>query len=136
MNSMNTATTASWTRVGVVALATAATLLPAATASAKDGDVVRSGDCSGSTNWKLKAGPEDGRIEVEGEIDSNKTGQTWTWRIVHNGSVSFTGTKQTAGASGSFLVRRTLVDADGADRIVFRAVNPRSDEVCRATLSY
>ena len=136
MTGLTTRTTTRWTRVGVVALATAATLLPAAAAHAKDGDVVKRGSCSGSTDWKLKAGAEDGRIEVEGQVDSNKAGQTWKWRIVHNGSVSFKGSKETAGASGSFEVRRTLVDASGDDRIVFKAVNPRSDEVCRAALTY
>ena len=29
------------------------------------GDVIRRGNCSGSSDWKLKLSPEDGRIEVE-----------------------------------------------------------------------
>ena len=32
-------------------------------ASAKDGDIIRRGDCTGATDWKLKLSPEDGRIE-------------------------------------------------------------------------
>jgi hypothetical protein len=125
-----------WTRVGVLALVTAATLLPAAAANANDADVVKRGSCSGSTDWKLKASPDDGRIEVEGQIDSNKAGQSWNWRLVHNGSLSDKGTKTTAAPSGSFEVRRVLVDVKGTDTIVFKAVNPKSDEVCRASLSY
>ena len=42
--------------------------LPAGVA-AKDGDVIRTGSCSGRSDWKLKLSPEDGRIEVEFEID-------------------------------------------------------------------
>ena len=133
---MNHIPTTGWTRVGALALVTAATLLPAASASANDGDVIRRGGCSGASDWKLKASPEDGRIEVEGEVDSNKAGQTWNWRIVHNGSLSAKGTKKTVAPSGSFEVRRLLVNVKGDDTIVFRAVNPNSGEVCRGALTY
>ena len=110
--------------------------LMAAPAYAGDGDVIKRGSCSGSTDWKLKAGPEDGRIEVEGEVDSNKDGQTWRWRLRHNGSLSAKGTATTKGPSGSCEMRRVLVNANGTDRIVFRARNPRTDEVCRGVLNF
>ena len=99
-------------------------------------DVIRRGSCTGATDWKLKASPEDGRIEVEGEVDSNRNGQTWRWRIRHNGSLSARGTATTQPPSGSFEVRRVLVDAAGTDTLVFRARNPRTDEVCRGVLRY
>ncbi len=72
-----------------VALAAATTFaLVAAPAQAQGkNDVVKRGDCTGSTSWKLKVGPDDGRLEVEGEIDSNRNGQTWRWRIRHNGAI-------------------------------------------------
>jgi hypothetical protein len=38
--------------------------------------------------------------------------------------------------SGSFEVRRTVVNAKGDDVLVFRAENVRSGEVCRARLVY
>jgi hypothetical protein len=120
----------------VTVAVTALTALPALPAAAKDGDVIRRGACEGSTNWKLKAGPEDGRIEVEGEIDSNRTGQTWRWRLRHNGDLTASGTKTTKGPSGSFEVRRVLVNLSGPDRIVFRARNLRSGEVCRGTVTF
>jgi hypothetical protein len=136
MNTTTTTTTRTrWTRVGALALITAATVLPAATASAKDGDVVKNGSCSGASDWKLKAGPDDGRIEVEGEVDSNKVGQSWSWSILHNGTVSAKGTKTTAAPSGSFEVRRVLVNVKGTDSIVFRASNAKSGETCRGALS-
>ena len=105
-------------------------------ASADDGDVVRRGGCSGSADWKLKAGPEDGRIEVEGEIDSSRGGQTWRWRLRHNGSLSAKGTRTTTAPSGSFEVRRVVVDLRGTDDLVLRAVNSRSGEVCRGSLRF
>ena len=36
-----------------------------ATAQGGGDDVVRRGSCSGSADWKIKAKPDDGRIEVE-----------------------------------------------------------------------
>ena len=125
-----------WTRVGALALVTAATLLPAASAEAKDGDVVKRGSCSARADWKLKASPENGRIEVEGQVDSNKVGQRWSWKIKHNGSLSASGTKTTSAPSGSFEVRRVLVNVRGEDRIVFKARNLRTDEVCRGALTF
>jgi hypothetical protein len=121
-----------------LALAAVTTLVISAapTAQAKDGDVERRGSCSRSTDWKVKVGPEDGRLEVEGEIDSNRRGQTWRWRIVHNGSVSATGTRVTRGASGSFEVRRVLVNLRGTDAVTLYARNPRSGEVCRGTVRF
>jgi hypothetical protein len=121
-----------------VAIVSAAALSLTTTgpALANDDDVIRRGSCSGATEWKLKASPEDGRIEVEGEVDSNRNGQTWRWRIRHDGSLSARGTATTRPPSGSFEVRRVLVDSAGTDTIAFRARNPRTDEVCRGVLRY
>lgn len=113
-----------------------ATIGTASPASANDDDIERRGSCSGATDWKLKAGEEDGRIEVEAEVDSNRRNQTWRWRIVHNGSLSARGTATTRPPSGSFEVRRVIVDLAGTDVIRFRARNPRSGEVCRGTVNF
>ncbi|WP_426244554.1 hypothetical protein [Nocardioides sp. LHG3406-4] len=100
-----------------------------------DGRVIRTGPCSGSTDWKIKAKPDDGRIEVEGEIDSNRTGQTWSWALNHNGSSSARGSSVTGGRSGSFEVERRTVNTSGTDRFVFRGTNARTGEVCVARVS-
>ncbi len=84
----------------------------------------------------LKASPEDGRIEVEGEVDSNVNDQQWNWRIRHNGDVAARGSAVTTGPSGSFEVRRLVGDAADTDRIGWRARNPNSGEVCRGGLSF
>ncbi len=44
-----------------------------------------------ATDWKLKLSPENGRIEVEFEIDQNINGQIWNVRLKRNGNVFFTG---------------------------------------------
>ena len=134
---MNDTTTYSrWTRFGALALVAATTLIPAASAEAKDGDIIKRGNCSGRADWKLKASPENGRIEVEGEVDSNRVGQKWSWKIKHNGSLSASGTKTTVAPSGSFEVRRVLVNVRGADDILFKARNVKSGQVCRGALTF
>lgn len=113
-------------------VASALPLVTAAPATASDDDVIRRGSCTGRTDWKIKAGPEDGRIEVEAEIDSNRVGQTWNWVLRHNGTVRARGQSTTVAPSGSFEVERRTANAAGTDFFKFRAVNPRSGEVCVA----
>ena len=85
------------------ALATVATLTATvAPATGDDDEVIRPGACTGSADWKLKVKTDDGRLEVEGEVDSNVAGQQWRWPIKHNGSVTARGTGTTTGRSGSF----------------------------------
>ena len=122
----------------VVAVVAAASLVAVtAPAQAKGGDdVVRRGNCARTTDWKLKVRPENGRLEVEGEVDSNRNGQTWSWVIRHDGSMSARGTRTTRAPSGSFEVRRVLVNMPGTDTIVFRATNTRNGEVCRGVARF
>jgi hypothetical protein len=129
------------TRTALAAIATAALTLPfgvvapaVASHGGGDDDVRTRGGCSGSAHWKLKAKPDDGRIEVEGEVDSNSSGQVWTWKLKHNGSVSARGTKLTGGTSGSFEVGRRMANLAGQDHFVFRAEH--RGQVCRGTISY
>jgi hypothetical protein len=124
------------TAIAALAALAAAPVLAAAPSFANDDDVIRRGSCTGATSWKLKASPENGRIEVEGEIDSNRIGQTWRWRLRHNGSLSAKGTRTTQAPSGSFEVRRVVVNAAGTDTLVFKARNPRTDEVCRGVVRF
>jgi hypothetical protein len=129
-----------FTRSSIAALALSALALPLATsapasASGGGGDVRTHGGCSGSAVWKLKAKPDNGRIELEAEVDSNHNGQVWAWRIKHNGSVSAKGTATTAGASGSFTVHRRMANLAGTDHFTFRAVRRATGEVCRGTIS-
>lgn len=123
-------------RIAALALSGAALVAFSAPALANEDDVIRRGGCSGQSDWKLKASPENNRIEVEGEVDSNVTGQNWKWKMLHDGEVSARGTATTTGASGSFDVRRLMVDLSGTDRIGWRAKNPASGEVCKGSLGF
>ena len=117
--------------VAALLLSTALPVIGAGTAHASGGDdVVRRGSCSGSTDWKIKAKPDDGRIEVESEIDSNHAGQTWRWVLRHDGSVAARGSSTTRAPSGSFSVDRRTDNHAGTDSFRFRAVH--GSEVCVA----
>jgi hypothetical protein len=56
--------------------------------------------------------------------------------MLHNGTVSASGTATTTGPSGSFDVRRLMVNLAGTDQIGWRATNPATGEVCRGSLSF
>jgi hypothetical protein len=103
------------------------------TAAAKSSDVVTRGDCSAASNWKLKLGREDGRIEVEFEVDQNRNNKLWRVKIARNGTVVWRGSRYTRAPSGSFEVNRLIANRAGADKIVVKATNVRTGEVCRGT---
>ena len=104
---------------GVLVFAVAGTT----NAFAKDGDVIKRGSCSGASDWKLKLSPENGKIEVEYEVDSNHAGQTWRVKLFENGNRIFVGTKTTQGASGSFTVRKLAANTAGSDSFRAQARN-------------
>jgi hypothetical protein len=131
------------TRSTVAALATATALAAGGlaligTAPAQAGGstyrVSRSGACSGSAVWKLKAKADDGRIEVELEIDSNRSGQVWDVTLRRDGDRVWSGSRTTAGRSGSFSVGRRISNSPGDDVIVGRATHGR--QVCRGQVTY
>ncbi len=114
-------------------LATAALGASGGPVAAKDGDVIARGQCSGSSTWKLKLSPENGRIEVEFEVDQNRNGQLWRVALKHDGVRVWRGKRYTSAPSGSLEVRRVLSNHAGADRIVGRAKNLGTGEICRGT---
>lgn len=104
-------------------------------ALAKSGDVIRTGSCTGSADWKLKVGPDNGRWEVEFEVDSNRVGQTWRVKIKSNGVLRYNRLKITQAPSGSLTARKRVPNAAGSDVIVARARNVASGQVCVARLT-
>ena len=128
-------TTLLTTSAAALALGLLALAVPSAQAQGGGGDVRTSGSCSASTDWKLKAKPDNGRIEVEFELDSNVSGQTWAVTLTDNGARVFAGTRMTAGPSGSFTVQRRIANRAGADSLVATAMNSATGETCRGGLT-
>jgi len=115
----------------------AATIVAAPiSASARDGDVIRRGSCTVRSDWKLKLSPENGRIEVEFEVDQNRNGHRWSVRMKRDGKVFWRGSRTTRPPSGSFEVRRLTRNGPGVDKIVVRARNVRTGEVCRGVARF
>jgi hypothetical protein len=123
------------TRIGILVLAFAAAVLAALPASAKDGRDVRvAGACTASSTSKLKLSPENGRIEVEFEVDQNRNGVVWRVALYRNGVRVTSTTATTRGPSGSFEARRVISRAGAPTR--FTAVATRaSGERCSARAS-
>ncbi len=99
------------------------------------GDVVTEGPCSGTSDWKLKLSPQNGRLEVEFEVDQNVVGDTWRVQMKDNGTVFFRGRAVTKGPSGSFEVRKVTADQPGTDNVVAQAKNLSTGETCKGTAS-
>ena len=117
-----------------LAAAAVASLAVASGAAASGGDDIRNaGTCTDSSSSKIKVKPGDGRIEVEFEVDQNKTGDTWKGKSKDNSSVAFKGTATTRGPSGSFSIERKITDQAGSDVITATAKNKSGGERCRAS---
>jgi hypothetical protein len=119
--------------VGVLASGMLATVPSVA---AKGTDVIRTGNCSLSSDWKLKVSPDNGRLEVEFQVDQNRSGQVWNVVLKHNGTAFFRGQRTTQAPSGSFEVRKFTRNAAGTDTIVGKATNPKTGEVCKGTINF
>jgi hypothetical protein len=121
--------------VATTALLATPVLAGPAQAGDNDREVAASRSCASGV-IKVKAKADDGRIEVEGEVDTNRRGQTWSWTIRRDGTVAARGTNQTAGRSGSFSVERKIGNPPGRDKIAFRAVRSGTGQTCRVVVRF
>jgi hypothetical protein len=124
------------TRKITLALAVAALAATPGGALAKgsDGEKRVAGSCTAGATAKLKAKPDDGRLQVEFEVDQNRNGVTWNVSIRRNGVRVVNTQATTMAPSGSFSVERRIGDPAGADKLKARAVSP-SGQVCSAQLT-
>lgn len=123
------------TLLGTALVAGALLAIPAPT-MARSSDVIRTGNCSGAADWKLKVGREDTGLKVEFEVDQNRNGQVWRVRISDNGVLRYSGLRTTKAPSGSFTVNRTIRNMAGSDTVVARARNVNTGQLCVAKITY
>ena len=125
-------------RIGIAAalatLAVALTTTPFALAKDRE-DVLVRGACTASSTSKLKLSEENGRIEVEFEVDQNRNGVRWNVSVFQNGSRIARLSKVTRGPSGSFEARVLAANRAGTDSFRARATRA-SGEVCTARASF
>ena len=98
-----------------------ATAAPAFASGGGGGGVSSSGACTNGGHFELKAKHDNGRIEMEYQVDSNRAGQVWAVRITDNGAVVVSRHATTAGPSGSFTIRKVIANQPGSDKIHARA---------------
>lgn len=119
---------------GMVLAVTALTGAPAV--SAKSGDIIRTGNCTRTTDWKLKLSPEDGRIQVEFQVDSNRNGQLWDIVLRDNGRLVSKALRRTLAPSGSFEFRKVITNRAGRDKVTGSARNRTTGETCSAVATF
>jgi hypothetical protein len=124
------------TKVGATILATGVLALLAlgSPALAKDGDVLVRGTCSARSAVKLKLSEENGRIEIEAEVDQNRNGVPWTVTLTRDGVRVARAVRVTRPPSGSFELRRLVANGAGAE--VVRVVATRRGERCTARATW
>ena len=114
----------------------AAALVLAPSAMAGGGEPAKEKDeCQNSSLVKIKVTPEGGNFEVVGVVWSDDD-DIWDWKMKHNGDDSAEGSVRAKDTDKSFRITRIMLDFSGVDSFVFRAQNRRTDEVCRASLTY
>jgi hypothetical protein len=118
-------TTAAATALAITLGAATAAAVPA---QAQGGDAVRAAGPCGRGVWTLKAKPDNGLIEIEFEVDTNRAGQVWHVRVKDNRHLVVDRNAITKAPSGSFTVRAATANRAGTD--VIRAHAIRGDRVC------
>jgi hypothetical protein len=129
---MNVRRTAAALTVTAAALSGVALVAPSANAQGGVAPKVSSGACA-TGGWKLEAKPDDGRLEVEYQLDTNRNGQAWKVRITDNTHLVFSGTRTTKAPSGSFSVNIRPVNRAGTDHLVATAT--RNGKTCTGRLA-
>jgi hypothetical protein len=69
---------------------------------------------------------------VQFEVDTRRGGRVWRVVLVHERRVVWRGRARTRSGSGSFRIRRSIPDFEGADQVSARASN-RVGNTCEAT---
>lgn len=115
-------------------LATVACGVAPAAAYVDDDEAREEGRCARGITWEMRAEPDDGRIELEVKVDTERTGRRWSWVLTHNGSLSDRGASWTKDSSGSFEIELIAVDVSGPDTFRLRASRKAVVCVARVTL--
>jgi hypothetical protein len=122
--------------VAGMSVITLVALAPTASASNGGRQVIKSGSCTGATDWKLKVKTDDGKLESEYEVDSNRAGQVWAYKVLDNGVVLRSGYARTTAPSGSFEIKKLSGNRAGLDHFVARAHNLKTGERCTGALTF
>jgi hypothetical protein len=121
------------TTAAIAVSLTAPVLAGATPAFASGSGVSSSGACTNGGHFTLKAKHDNGAIEMEYQVDSNRPGQVWAVRITDNGAVVVSRHATTARPSDSFTIRKVIANRPGPDMIHARATF--KNRTCRGTVT-
>lgn len=108
-------------------------LQPAFAHDNHDHGITRQSACGGGVKSKLSASPENGRIEVEYEVDNAQPGDDWRILIRRNGAIILR-TQKRINAAGDAKVRVLTRNGSGKERISATATRIGGGGSCRANL--
>lgn len=108
-------------------------LLPAFAHDGHDHALVRQSACGGGVKSKISASPENGRIELEYEVDNAQPGDTWKIVIRKNGAVILR-TQKRVNAAGNAEVRVLTPNGNGNERIKATATRVGGGGSCAANV--
>ncbi len=118
--------------LAAAAAALALCLAGAAPVLAHGDDEARAeGTCGSGADAELRLKADHGAIRVEFEVDSRRARERWRIVLVHERRVVWRGRARTRDG-GSFRIRRSVPDFDGADAVSVRAAGPRGN-TCQAS---
>lgn len=119
-------------RLSVVTLLGVGVLLPMTAASAAD-SVTRSGACSATSSWTLRAAEAAGdQAALRLTVNSTRAGQPWSVALSRQGSQFFS-TQRTTNGSGDFVVTHAAREVNNVNDVyTARARNLQSGETCSA----
>ncbi len=87
---------------------------------------VRAGaTCGKGASARLRLRQHDGRIEVEFDVQNDRTSAVWQLVVVQEGRVVWRGRAPNPAPGGSLSAHHTISSLTGADRITTRATGPR-----------
>lgn len=121
-------------RVGAVAGAAVlplALLMPG-TATAREVEREKSGQCSAGARWEFNLEKERGVIDADFEVDNAQPGERWRLRVRHDGKRVLK-VWRTVDRDGDVEASVLVRDRKGRDTFKAKAVSPNG-EVCRAKL--
>jgi hypothetical protein len=98
-----------------------------------DHELIRQSACGGGVKSKVSASPENGRIEVEYEVDNAQPGDTWRIVIRRNGKVILR-TRKRVNAAGNAEIRVLTPNGNGNERIAASATRVGGGGSCEATV--
>jgi hypothetical protein len=117
----------------LLAVISACVLVPAFAHDNHDHSIIRQSACGGGVKSKLAADDENGRIEVEYEIDDARPGDIWLIVIRKNGAVILR-TRKRVNAAGDAAVRVLTTNGSGNERIAAGATRVGGGGKCGGSL--